>query len=66
MGIGTTPPETIATRLALVVGAQCTFAMLVRLVTGAPPAFVVTIGFGMFLALLLAAQAHGTEPSPGR
>ncbi len=43
--------ETLAERLALVLVAEVTFAALVDLVTGAPPAFVTTVAFGVALAV---------------
>jgi hypothetical protein len=45
-------------RLALVVAAEILFAVLVDLVTGAPPAFVTTVVFGMMLALGLGWQTR--------
>jgi hypothetical protein len=45
------PRETLAERLALVIMAEATFAALVDLVTGAPPAFVTTVVFGVALAV---------------
>ena len=58
MQMRASPAETSATRLGLVLGAECTFATLVRLVTGIPPDFIVTVVFGIALALTLAVQAH--------
>jgi hypothetical protein len=42
----------------LVVGAESTFALLVDLITGDPPAFVTTVAFGAMLALGLSWQAR--------
>ena len=49
-------PEPFATRLLLTLSALCMFAILVDLVTGAPPSFVVTVAFGAGLALMLEVQ----------
>lgn len=43
--------DALGERLALVVGAEAAFALLVDLVTGDPPAFVTTVAFGAMLAL---------------
>ena len=45
-------------RLALVVGAEVTFVLLVDLVTGGPPAFVTTVVLAAMLALGLSWQAR--------
>lgn len=45
-------------RLAMVVGAEVAFALLVDYVTGAPPAFVTTVVFGIALAIGLGWQAR--------
>jgi hypothetical protein len=45
-------------RLALVVGAEVVFAVLIDLLTGTPPAFVTTVAFGAALALGLGWQAR--------
>ena len=43
--------DALGERLALVIVAEVTFAALVDLVTGAPPAFVTTVAFGVALAV---------------
>jgi hypothetical protein len=48
--------ESFATRLLTTLGALCVFAMLVDIVTGAPPSFVVTVAFGAGLGLGLEVQ----------
>jgi hypothetical protein len=50
--------DDLGERLALVVGAEVAFALLVDLVTGAPPAFVTTVVFGIALAIGLGWQAR--------
>jgi hypothetical protein len=45
-------------RLVLVAAAEITFALLVDVVTGTPPAFATTLVFGFALAIGLAWQAH--------
>jgi hypothetical protein len=50
--------DALGERLALVVGAEVTFAMLVDFVTGSPPALVTTVAFGAILALGLSRQAR--------
>ena len=57
MTVGSSPSESFVTRLGLVLGAEWTFAMLVRLVTGTPPSFFVTVTFGIVLSILIAVQA---------
>jgi len=60
--IATAPTSgSLPATLALVLGAECTFATLVRLVTGAPPAFLTTVAFGLVLAVLLAVQTARTD-----
>jgi hypothetical protein len=50
--------DALGERLALVVGAEITFALLVDLITGNPPAFVTTVAYGAILALGLSWQAR--------
>lgn len=45
-------------RLVLVVGAEVAYAVLVDLVTRAPPAFATTVAFGIALAIGLGWQAR--------
>jgi hypothetical protein len=47
-------------RLALVVAAEVAFAVLVDIATGAPPAFVTTVAFGIVLAIGLGWQTGRT------
>jgi hypothetical protein len=51
----------LAARLALVVGAEVAFAVLVDLVTGAPPAFVTIVAFGIALAIGLGWQTRSSS-----
>lgn len=59
-------PDPFAVRLLWVLLGECAFAVGAYLVTGAPPALVVTVGFGVALAVLLAAQAIAPATHPRR
>jgi Flp pilus assembly protein TadB len=56
--------EPFAARLGLVLGAECLFAVLVFAATGIPPAFIVTVLFGLVLAVALEVQAAARR-APG-
>ncbi|HZW01855.1 MAG TPA: hypothetical protein VFF55_09850 [Candidatus Deferrimicrobium sp.] len=60
----TVDPFTV--RLLWVLLGECAFAVGAFLVTGAPPALVVTVGFGIALAVLLEAQAVAAATPPQR
>ena len=53
--------EPFAARLGLVLGAECLFAVLVFAATGVAPAFIVTVLFGLILAVALEVQAAGSQ-----
>jgi hypothetical protein len=50
--------DALVERLFLVVGAEVTYALMVDLVTGSPPALATTIVFGAMLALGLSWQTR--------
>jgi hypothetical protein len=63
-GISTADP--FGVRLLWVLVAECVFAVGAFIVTGAPPAIIVTVGFGIALAVLLEAQAAAPATLPRR
>lgn len=58
--------DPFAVRLLWVLLGECAFAVGALLVTGDPPAIVVTVGFGIALAILLEAQAIAPATRPQR